>query len=660
MNVSEMYRELKMTKDEFFQKVQELGFDIGERAIKVDDAVAVKIIQAVKQQRKQTHKKSIFDTGDAVPAEAVPAAEGQERVLAIPDSITVKEFAERVGKRVPDMIAILMQNGIMATINESLEYETAAIVAEEMGFTPKHSEEQQQEDTDTLRAKMVEDTLANEEQGMLKDRAPVIVIMGHVDHGKTSLLDAIRDTHVVAGEAGGITQHIGAYQVEKNGRHITFIDTPGHQAFTMMRSRGARVADIAILVVAADDGIKPQTEEAIHIIEKAGLPFIVAINKIDKPGADVERVKKELSQLNLIPEDYGGKTICVAISAKQLQNIDGLLDTVLLVADMEREHIQANPTGATVGTIIESHMDSHMGPVATVLVQNGTLHIGDIVQIGAVAGRVRALRDWRGQEMPVAGPSAPAQVLGLKGAPVVGDIMRVTTDKKVLKESKKDYSSFAMGQKKKDADSDKKKLYIILRADKLGSLEALLHSLAGVEHPEVSVDVVNKGLGNITENDIALAQSTGAVVLGFQTGIAAGAEKYARDEQVEYHTYTIIYELIDAVKDSLEKMLSKKVTFTKVGALNVLAVFRQEQTYRIVGGRVESGVVRVHSPIKILRGGTMVGEGIISQLQEDKKNTSEVKNGRECGLRVDTETPIQPHDLIECYQEESHARTLAE
>ncbi len=258
----------------------------------------------------------------------------------------------------------------------------------------------------------------------------------------------------------------------------------------------------------------------------------------------------------------------------------------------------------------------------------------------------------------------PAQLLGLKGAPVVGDILHVTTDKKVLKESKKSYSSFsisgALGQKKKETDVDKKKLYVILRADKLGSMEAILQSLVDVEHREVKVDVVSKGLGNITENDIALAQSTGAVVLGFQTGIAASAEKYARDEKVEYHTYTIIYELIDAVKDSLEHMLSKKVTFTKVGTLNVLAVFRQEQTYRIVGGRVEQGVMRVHSPIKITRNSSVIGEGIISQLQEDKKNTNEVKNGRECGLRVDTDTPIQPQDLIECYQEESHARTLTE
>lgn len=661
MNVTELYRELKMTKAEFFETLREIGgFDIGERAIKIDDAVAVKIIEAIKRGRKEANKKSLFaEEKKEVVADDSTAGGGEP--LKLPDKITVRAFAERLDKRVPDMIAILMQNGIMATINETLDYETAAIIAEDLGYTPQLSLEGEQIDNLEDRSAQIEDILAAEDSATLVDRAPVIVIMGHVDHGKTTLLDTIRKANVTAGEAGGITQHIGAYQVKHNDADVTFIDTPGHEAFTTMRSRGARVADIAVLVVAADDGIKPQTEEAIHIIEEAGVPFVVAINKIDKPEADVDRVKKELSELNLIPEDYGGKVVTVPISAKQGTGIEELLDTLLLVAEVEKENIVANPDGQMVGSIIESHVDKHMGPVATVLVQNGTLHIGDIVQIGSVAGRVRSLKDWQGVELKTAGPSVPVQVLGLKGAPLVGDIMRVAKDKRILKQNIKEYSSFAMAQKKKvDAESEKKKLYVILRADKLGSLEAILQSLHDVKHEEVGIDVMQKGLGNVTENDIALAASSGAVVLGFHVGMTTGAEKFAKDEEVEVGLFQIIYELIDFAKERLEKMLSKEISFAKVGTLNILAVFRQEQTYQIVGGRVQDGAMRANTPVKILRKGKMVGEGTMSELQKDKKRTNEVGKGSECGMRLDTETSIQEGDTIECYQTEERARTLTE
>lgn len=663
MNVTELYRELKMTKEEFFTLVNELGFAIGERAIKIDDAQAVKIIQAIKAHRKKETKKSIFDTPETV-SEKKSASDSQQegaRKLELPARISVKEFAERIEKRVPDTMAILMQNGIMATINEMLEYETAAIIAEDIGYAPVLVTEEVDESDIDARAESVSATVAAESKKDLEARPPVVVIMGHVDHGKTTLLDTIRETEVTASESGGITQHIGAYQVHRKEKYITFIDTPGHEAFTMMRSRGARVADVAILVVAADDGIKPQTIESIHILQEAQLPFVVAINKIDKPEADIERVKKELSEINVIPEEYGGKTVCVPISAKAHTNIEELLDTVLLLAEVDAEHIVANPTGKTVGSIIESHVDNHIGPVATVLIQNGTLRIGDIVQIGNIPGRVRALKDWRGTEMKTATPSFPVQVLGLKKAPVVGDVLEVVEDKKVLKKNVKSYDSFAFLKKTAVAsqeDDDKKKLAIILRADTLGSLEAIVQSLQDVQHEEVAINIVQKGLGSITDNDIALASSTDAVVLGFHVGITGGAEKFARDEEVVVQKFSVIYELIDFAKNRLEELLQAKLSYNKIGELKILALFRNEKKYIVCGGKVMDGMVRAKAPVKIVRVGKKVGEGVIVQLQQDKKNISQVKKGVECGMKIEGEIEAREGDMVEVYEMVETAQTL--
>lgn len=659
MNVTELYRELKMTKDEFFTLVNELGFDVGERAIKIDDAVAMKIIEAIKKKRKADRKTSIFKD-EKKEEETEEKAEGGE-ALKIPDKIRVKDFADRLGKQVPDLIAILMQNGIMATINETLDYETAAIIAEDLGYAPELSLEGEVEDEQAARAGRVAEVREQEDKKDMKARPPVVVIMGHVDHGKTKLLDAIRQTNVIDTEAGGITQSIGAYQVEKNGKTITFIDTPGHEAFTAMRSRGARVADLAILVIAADDGLKPQTIESIHILQEAELPFVVAINKIDKPDADVDRVKKELSEINLAPEDYGGKTIVEPISAKQNQNIDKLLDTLLLVAEMEKDNIVANPEGQTVCTVIESNVDKHMGPVATMLVQNGTLKIGDLVKIGNIPGRIRSLKDWTGAELKEAGPSVPVQVLGLKKAPVVGDIMEVVKDRKELKQMSKAYDSFAFLRKqiKEEEEEGKQKLYIVLRADNLGSLEAIVQSLHNIKHEEVGIDIIQKGLGSITENDVAMAKAAGAIVLGFNVTATSGADKFARDEEVAIQKFDIIYDLTDHAKAELEKLLESAIEYNKIGSLNLLAVFKTEQTYTIAGGRVADGKMRVNAPVKIVRQGKMIGEGVISELQKEKKKTNEVTKGSECGMRIDTEVELQEGDTIEAYEEVETARTLS-
>jgi len=630
--------------------VNELGFDIGERAIKLDDAVAVKIIQAIKKKRKADNKRSIFED-EAKEEIIVDSIAGDIKKIQLPDKITVKHLAELLEKRVPDVIAILMQNGIMATINETLDYDTVAIIVEDMGYTPELSLENAGIDNTDDRAAQIEEALGKEAEADMVERPPVVVIMGHVDHGKTTLLDAIRKTNVTEGEAGGITQHIGAYQIERNGKQITFIDTPGHEAFTTMRSRGARVADIAILVVAADDGIKPQTIESIHILQEAKIPFAVAINKIDKPGADLNRVKKELSEVNLATEDYGGKTVAVGVSAKAGTNLDELLDAVLLLAEVETNGMKANPAGDVVGTIIESHVDKHTGPIATVLVQNGSLHRGDLVRVGNIPGRIRSLKDWQGLEMKVVGPSTPAQVLGLKNAPVVGDILRSVKDKKEMKDGVKSYDSFGFlkGRVKQDEDG-KKKLTIIIRADKLGSLEAIVESLQAIQHKEVGIDFIQKGLGSITENDIHLASASGALVMGFHVGITNGALKFAKDEDISVHLHDIIYELIDLAKEELTKLLSAAKSFNKIGSLKILAVFRREQTYTVAGGRVQDGVMRLEAPVKILRAGKNIGEGIISELQQDKKKTREVKNATECGMKIQTEVEIQEDDIIEVYE----------
>ncbi len=652
-----MYRELKMKKDDFFVLVNELGFDIGERAIKIDDAVAVKIIQAIREKRRRGRKKSLF--ANETPVEEEKASSESERLISIPEKISVKDFAQKLGKSVPECLAILLRNGIMASINETLDYETATIIAEDAGFRAQKDTESEEAAVDT-RSKQVEEVLAAENDAELEARAPVVVIMGHVDHGKTTLLDTIRSANVTAGEAGGITQHIGAYQVVQNDRPITFIDTPGHEAFTMMRSRGARVADIAILVVAADDGIKPQTIEAVHIIQEAGIPFVVAINKIDKPDADIDRVKKELAEINLIPEEWGGTVICTPVSAKNKTNIDGLLDTILLVADVEADKIRANPKGEVVGTIIEAHVDAHMGPVATILVQNGTLRISDVVQIGGAVGRVRSLKDWNGKDVKTAGPATPVKVLGLKSAPVVGDILTVSQDKKALKKAVKQYNTFAITQqhKKRAENVGKNMLPVVLRADTLGSLEAIVAALGEVGNDEVGVSLLQKGLGNVTENDIALARSSGAVVIAFHTSATSGAVRFASDEKIALHEFAVIYQLLDFIKGETEKLLTKKITYNKIGSLKLLAVFKTEQTYCIAGGRVEDGSMKPHTPLKIVRGGKVIGEGILSQLQKDKKNVGEVGKGSECGMRIDTETALQENDIIESYEVEETSRSL--
>lgn len=659
MNIAELLRKLKMNKDEFFPLVKGLGFDVGERAIKIDDRVGNKILLAIKNQQKGAKKTSLFAGEKKVEATAAASAD-EQKSIALPEKITVKQFADKLNKHVTELVAILLKNGIMATINENIDFETATIIAEDLGYKTLKEEVKKEETHYTQEQEnKIKDILSLEKQEKnLVARPPVIVVMGHVDHGKTKLLDAIRKTNIVDEEAGGITQSIGAYQVKHKDRLITFIDTPGHEAFTAMRSRGANIADLAILVIAADDGIKPQTIEAIEIMGKAQLPFVVAINKIDKDGADIEKVKKGLSELNLIPEDWGGKTICVPISAKQNKNIDELLDMVLLVADMEQQRLLANPKRLAVGTIIESRIDKDAGPVATVLVQTGTLRVGDMVMVGKVVGKIKAMKDWRGKNLEIAEPAMPVKFLGLKGAPVVGDVLQVTIDKKILKNKQKQYSTFGFLQAKQKVENKKNKLNLIVKADTLGSLEAIINSLEKIQHPEVEISFLSKGLGNVTEKDIDQAEAGKAYIVGFNVSLTPQAQDYAHGSAVVIKNYRIIYELIDFVKEELEKLLPPEIIYNQTGALKTLAVFRTTAKHNIIGGKVISGVIKDKALVKIIRGEEKIGEGLIEQLQSNKKNVAEVTAGTECGLQLETSIKIEKGDTLEIYQKEEKKRKL--
>lgn len=586
--------------------------------------------------------------------------------IALPKKIVIKDFAELLGRGITDVMAELMKNGIMSNLNERIDYDTARIIAEDLGFTVEEAvvTEKTSDRDRELAERLTADRAATATRA---ERPPVVVVMGHVDHGKTKLLDAIRKTDVAAGESGGITQHIGAYQViEDSGRRITFIDTPGHEAFTAMRSRGARVADVAILVIAADDGIQPQTREAIEIIHRAELPFVVAINKIDKPEADVDRVKTDLTKENLTPEDWGGKVVTAQVSATTGKGIADLLDTVLLVADLEKDRITADPTRSAVGTVIESRVDRGEGPVATVIIQSGTLRVGDLIIVGNVAGKVKGLRDHYGKSVREAPPSMPVRILGLKGQPEVGDLLKVADDRRLLKEQMKTARVRRAQQDTEqraanaevDASTGKTKLAIVLKADNLGSLEAIETILHEFRHDELAVDIVASGLGNVTEGDVATAHATKAEIYAFNVVPLPVAEDVAKEQDVVINTYEIIYDLMKRIEEQLNSLLSPEVIRTDLGTLTVLAVFRTERSNMIIGGKVTKGTIQNAASFSIMRDGASVGTGTITQLQSVKRDVEEVSQGNECGLRVKMTARILVGDLLDVYTEQSKSRAV--
>ncbi len=660
MNITELARRLRISTQELKDKLPRLGFDIGQRAIKVDERVAQRIIKEWPRLIEQLKEQEIT-------AEEKTDQKNEKKeitLIKLPTVLTVREFALKLGLPVNKVIGELMKNGILASLNERIDLETAAIVAEDLGFKVEAESTEEVMQKELSATEKIQRSLDTDKE-KLQPRPPVVVVMGHVDHGKTKLLDTIRTTKVMEGEAGGITQHIGAYQVEKNGKTITFIDTPGHEAFTAIRSRGAKVADIAILVVAADDSIMPQTIEAIRIIQSVKLPMIVAVNKMDKPEANLEKVRQDLAQQNLLPEDWGGKTICVPISAKTGEGVDDLLKMILLVADMEKEKIRANPEGPAIGTVIESHIDKGEGPVATVLIQNGTLKQNDFIIINdTFYGKVRTMKDFKNEEVKTAPPAMPVKILGLKKAPQVGDIAETTAElKSSQKRAQPTRFSAAHSQTtvttEEKTEGNIKDINLIIKADTLSSAEAISESLEKINLPaDIKIKIVSRGLGNVTEADVLKAEATQALILGFHIKTAPGAEDLAHEKKVKIQYYTIIYKLIEDIEAIINDILEPEIKIMETAKLKILAVFRTEKNTMIVGGKVLSGKITPDNKIRVIKNGRKVAEGRILQLQINKQNVNEAVEGQECGINYDGKPVIAPGDILEFYKEEKIERTL--
>ncbi|MCF6276363.1 MAG: translation initiation factor IF-2 [Candidatus Magasanikbacteria bacterium] len=672
MNVTELARRLRVRPQQLLEILPEYGFDVGRKAVKVDDKVAFQVMRSWKNIKRDIDDKRRKEAEEKIRLEkALRKESGLSAVL--PEVMTVKSFSESLNMPVTQVIVELMKNGILANQNQNIDYDTAAIMAEELGFSVQKEESgkgvQEKEEEKT---KILEEALENAKNK--ESRPPVVVVMGHVDHGKTKLLDTIRKANIISGESGGITQHIGAYQTiwkdpkTKEERPLTFIDTPGHEAFTIMRSRGAQVADMAILVVAADDGVKPQTKEAIQIIKAANLPYIVALNKIDKDTVDIDRVKTELSKNDVIPEDWGGDVPIVPISALANTNIDKLLDILLLTADVNEDKIQADPNVAAVGTVIESHLDKNIGAVATILIQAGTLKKGEPLVIGGeIYGKVRAMKDYDGNDLKEASPSTPVQIIGFKVAPVVGDVLnntnassakKIDVKRKKLEQTGAQQTSISSDSGNEDDDNKKKYLNLVIKADVLGSLEAIIASLEKIEHKEVGVKIVGKGLGNINESDIVKIESSGGTVIGFNVNATSSSEELMRDKDIEFLRFEIIYGLIDWVKEQLQFLLEKEKVVTEIGKLDVKAIFREEKNNSTIGGLVIDGKMRKDARVRITRGNEIKGYGELIGLQSGKQDVKMVPAGSECGLRIQTKVKIEKEDILEVFVEDTKDREL--
>jgi translation initiation factor IF-2 len=655
MNVTELARKLKITPKELLEKLPLMGFHVGQRAIKIDPRTAQRILKEWHALNKRLDLKTRAASRRQEEAANEPKI---KREVKIPNLIIVRDFATILNIPVNKILGELMKNSIFASLNQPIDFETASIIGSDLGFEVK-LDEQDETINDERGTEKLQAIIKKTKEESLSSRPPVIVVMGHVDHGKTKLLDAIRQTNVMAGEAGGITQHIGAYQVRRKDKALTFIDTPGHEAFTAMRSRGAKIADVAILVVAADDGVMPQTIEAYRIIEAAKLPFVVAINKIDKPEANIDRVKQDLSaKLNLVPEDWGGKTVCVPISARDGLGIEDLLDIILLTAEVEAETMKADAEAKAAGTIIESHVDKGAGPVATVLVQNGTLRLGDpLVFNGIDYGKVRNLKNYRGESIKEAGPSTPVKIIGLKIAPEIGDILESgqgekTNLKTIKKTSQKTDSKFQPQE-----NENMKKVNLIIRGDVLGSIEAIEESLAKIASNEVRANIIAKGLGNINEGDIVKAETTKAVILGFNVKPSPKAEQIARDKKVNIRTYRIIYDLISDIKTEMQNLLEPEIRRIDLGQLEVKAIFRTEGKEQIFGGAVKKGLVEKEASYEIERDGELIGLGHLLSLQAGKQEVTDVEAGQECGMKGRGDS-LAAGDILYFYKEEKIIKKL--
>ncbi len=585
--------------------------------------------------------------------EAFEQEAAEKKILKVTEFVTVSEVATMMNVSPMEVISACMNLGLMVSINQRLDAEALVVVAEEFGFKTEFVSAEIQE--------AINDEEADNEEDLLP-RPPIVTVMGHVDHGKTSLLDNIRKTNVIAGEAGGITQHIGAYSVNLNGQKITFLDTPGHEAFTAMRARGAKITDVAIIIVAADDKVMPQTVEAINHAQAAGVPMVFAINKIDKPQANPDHIKEQLSQMNLLVEDWGGKYQSQDVSAKQGINLDKLLEKVLLEAEML--DLKANPNKKAKGTVIESTLDKGRGYVSTVLIQEGTLHVGDVILSGIYTGRVKAMFDENGNKVKEAGPSTPVQLLGLNGAPQAGDSINVMDDDRSAREiaNKRDQLQRMQGimtQKhvtldeigRRIAIGSFKELNIIVKGDVDGSVEAMSGSLIKLSKETVQVNVIHAAVGQISESDVLLAAASNAIIVGFQVRPSAAARKVAEQEEIEIRLYSIIYDAINDIKDAIEGMLEPVMKEEIVCSIEVLETFKISKVGTIAGGIVREGKITRHTPIRVIRDGIVIHTGRLGSLKRFKDDVKEVTSGMDCGLNIESYNDIKIGDIIEGYEQ---------
>lgn len=584
--------------------------------------------------------------------------ENGQKKIELPAIITVRDLAQRLESSPIQVIRILMSNGVMASINQQVDFDTAAIVASELGFEANMEIPETEEEKESGEVPLWKRLIASEDPKHLTSRPPVVTILGHVDHGKTTLLDAIRHTSVAAGEAGGITQHIGAYQVEHKGRLITFLDTPGHAAFTAMRARGAQGADIVVLVVAANDGVMPQTREAIAHARAARVPIIVALNKIDRPDANPDFVKRQLADLGLVPDEWDGNTIVVPVSAKQKTGLDDLLEAILLIADSIK--IEANPKGKVFGTVVEAQVDRSKGVIATLLVQNGTLSMGDVVLAGTAYGRIRAMFDFRGRKVQRALPSTPVQIMGLNDCPQAGDLFQVYNSEKearqVVEELKQKQQQQQLQTPKATLEElfqrfkagETRELCLIVKADVQGSLEPIITSLKQLDQSEIKINVLHAETGNISEDDVMLAAASRGIVVGFNVQADGAARRRAEAEGVSIRIYDVIYRLTEDIEKALKGMLAPEYVEVLVGKAEILAVFTVSKGM-VAGCKVLQGEIRRNARVRILRGEEKIYDGELASLRHEKEDVREMRAGFECGMAFKGFTDFKIGDIVECY-----------
>ncbi len=668
IRVYELAKELQISSKELIELLMsEFSVDVKNHMSVIEDEDA-ELIKELIGENNSSDNKTIVDEYEEILAEEVNnqakkrkkkkseeeedvIGEGGSGVVEIGETITVKELSEKLGKPTADVIKTLIFTGVMAAINQEIDFATAEKVCEKYECLVVRKEEKEE-------LEIVEEDDVIEEN--LVKRPPIVTVMGHVDHGKTSLLDAIRKANVTAHEAGGITQHIGAYTVNLNGEKLTFLDTPGHEAFTAMRARGAQVTDVVILVVAADDGIMPQTKEAINHCKAAGVPIIVAINKIDRPGANIERVKQELTEYELVAEDWGGDTICVPVSAKTGENLEQLLEMVLLTSEMAE--FKADPKRKAKGTVIEAKLDKGRGAVATLLIQNGTLHVGDSILVGSTYGRIRAMFDDKGKSIKKAGPSIPVEILGLSEVPAAGDRFTVVKDEKTsrnmaeLRKQKIKDESFHSANRVSLEDlynqiqeGTVKELGIIVKADVQGSVQAIKQSLEKLSTEDVKVRVIHGGVGAITETDVTLATASNALLIGFNVRPDSNATIIADKEGVEIKTYRIIYDAIEDVKSAMIGMLDPEYKEVVNGKAEARVVYKISNVGTIAGCYVTDGKILRNSEVRVIRDGIVIFESTLASLKRFKDDVKEVNAGYECGLSVEKFNDIKEGDVIESF-----------